>query len=122
MLQIPVKDNFFYLLTFLILFAFINPILEEWFWRLFLQKTYSDSEKNKWLLNINYTLFHWFIFCYIMDWRIATGITTTFFSIGKSFDYIKGKYGFITNCITHFGLSLAGAFALLDILYLEWEN
>lgn len=38
MLDIPMSYNPFYMIAFIFLMAFVNPILEEWFWRVFLGK------------------------------------------------------------------------------------
>lgn len=58
----------------------------------------------------------------MMNWKLALGITSTFFSIGQSFDYIKQKHGIISSILSHIGMSLAAAFCLMDVLYIEWEN
>ena len=56
----------------------------------------------------------------MVNWKIAIGLTTTALNIGRSFEYIKNKYGFLTAILTHFGLSIGSCLALIDILYLEW--
>ena len=47
----------------------MNPILEELFWRLFLMKTYKDSEINRNIMTFNYILYHW-IALYIMTGKL----------------------------------------------------
>ena len=121
-LTIPIKVSAIYIFAFFVLYGIVNPVLEEWFWRIFVPKTYPDSERNKWLLNLNYTFFHYVIIGYIMDWKYAIGVTSTFYSIGQSFEFIKKKYGIITGMICHLGMSLASTIALMDILYLEHQN
>jgi membrane protease YdiL (CAAX protease family) len=81
-LQIPIKFNFFYILFFFFFYGVVNPVLEEWFWRIFVPKTYTDSDRNKGLLSFVYTLFHYIIIGYMMDWKYAIGVTSTFYSIG----------------------------------------
>lgn len=122
MISFPVKYEALYLFVFALLISFVNPVLEEWFWRIFLQKTYRNSDNNKILLNINYTFFHFVLLCQIMDWKYAVGMMTNFFSIGRSFDYIKEKYGIITCMITHIGMSFASMLVLYDILFLGWKH
>lgn len=107
------------LILFLAILAFVNPILEEWFWRLFMTKTYQDSGINSWIINANYALFHFFILSTMTNWKLSIGLTTTFFSMGKSFEYIMKKYGFICTVITHLGVSIAATTCLIDVLYLE---
>jgi len=100
--------------------ALVNPILEEWFWRLFLAKT--CDEKHKMIINVSYVLFHYGVLSCIMNWKLAIGFTTTFFSVASSFEYIKSKYGFLTCVITHIGMSLASTFCWMDVLFLEMSN
>lgn len=40
MLDIPVSYNPIYMVLFIFCMAIINPILEEWFWRIFITKIY----------------------------------------------------------------------------------
>jgi hypothetical protein len=44
-----------------IVFSFINPLMEEWFWRLFLEKMLG--EKKNYIVHIAYTLFHFVGLC-----------------------------------------------------------
>jgi len=38
-IKLPVHYNILYFLALILLFAFCNPILEEWFWRIYVPKT-----------------------------------------------------------------------------------
>ena len=58
MIYIPVKFEFLYIFLLILLICVVNPIAEEWFWRLFLIKTMPEDKKSRILININYTLFH----------------------------------------------------------------
>lgn len=42
-ISIPIKYNFIYIFLFFIFYGIINPVLEEWFWRIFVPKTYPNS-------------------------------------------------------------------------------
>jgi len=55
----------------------------------------------------------------MLDWKIALGVTSTFYSIGKSFEYIKRKYGILTSVLTHIGLSVASTLMFLNIMYIR---
>lgn len=71
------------------------------------------------MINANYAIYHFLVLCAVGDWKIALGLTSTFFSIGKSFEYIIKKYGFITGVLTHFGVAVSSCLCFLDILYIE---
>jgi len=65
---------------------------------------------------------HFVILGQIMPWRYAVGMMTNFFSIARSFDFIKEKYGIITCVITHIGMSLSSTIVFYDILFLDWKH
>ena len=116
-LDIPITINAPYLITFAIFFIFVNPVLEELFWRLFMLKTFKDNDFNKSLVIFHYALYHVVVLLYIMEWKTAFLMVFTYFSIGKSLEYIKYKYGLISAILTHFGLSLGFALIFLDVIY-----
>lgn len=120
MLKIPVVFNALYLFIFCIFLAVVNPIMEEWFWRLFLEKTLG--QKKSLFIQISYALFHYAILTLVMDWKLAILFSTTFYSIARAFSHIKETKGIISCVIGHIGLSIACTIAFLDVLYIEWDH
>jgi hypothetical protein len=80
-LELPLKGEALYIVLFFLVFALVNPVLEEWFWRLFIPKTYSSTEINKYLIVGNYTLFNFVAMSFAINWTYAMGLATTFYSI-----------------------------------------
>ncbi|KAL4475817.1 hypothetical protein ABPG72_011378 [Tetrahymena utriculariae] len=119
-LDIPIKYNALYLFLFCIFLAFVNPVMEEWFWRLFLEKTLGQKKIT--FIQISYMIFHYSILSFLMSWQMSILFTTTFFQIAKTFSYIKENKGIISCIIGHLGLSIACTFSLLDVLYIEWDH
>lgn len=119
MIHVPIPRQGIELLFLFLTMQVINPILEEWFWRIFLPKTQSQHTLKPWIINSNYTLFHFVILWFCLKWKYAIGLATTFFQIGRSFDYIRDKYGIVTGILTHIGLSFASFFVICDLLLIE---
>jgi hypothetical protein len=55
-------------------------------------------------------------------WWICILFATTFYSIARTFSYVLNNKGFLSCIIGHTSLSLASFFAILDVLYIEWEH
>ena len=45
-----------------IMLVFINPIIEEWFWRIFLYECFPKTEAYKWLVSLFYGSYHFIPF------------------------------------------------------------
>ena len=116
-MEIPIQSNIYYMVAFTALFVFVNPVLEELFWRLFMLKTFKDNEFNKSLVIFHYALYHLVVLLFILEWKTAFLMVFTYFSIGKSLEYIKYKYGIIAAILTNFGLSFGIALIFLDVIY-----
>ncbi|CAK90055.1 unnamed protein product (macronuclear) [Paramecium tetraurelia] len=116
-LKIPLLEHPAYIGAFMLVLIICNPFLEEWYWRLFLMKTYKESENYRSLIHLFYTLFHFIMLLKIFksDWEFAIGFSTYFMSIGGSFEHIREKYGFITCLMAHYGMTLAASLALLVV-------
>lgn len=68
------------------------------------------------MINISYLLFHFALFSKYVGFFRAVPLVGTFFSVGRSMNHIKNKYGIASSVVTHYGISLGG-FALY--LYLK---
>ncbi|EGR27347.1 hypothetical protein IMG5_197320 [Ichthyophthirius multifiliis] len=119
-LQVPLKISFFYLLSFSIVFVCVNPVMEELFWRLFLEKMFKDDKK--YIVHIFYTIFHFIALCQFMSWTLSILFATTFYSIARTFSYVMHNKGLLASIIGHISLAFGSLFAILDILYIEWEH
>ena len=99
-----------------VLLSLINPLSEEVYWRLFLQKTLEKDYEKEHLTNVCYLIFHFTLFSTFLGFWKAVPFVLTFYSIGRSMKHIKNKWGILASILTHYGITLAG-FALL--LYLR---
>jgi hypothetical protein len=120
-MKIPIVENSPIYIFFLCFFlAIINPILEEIYWRLFLFKTFKDTDTNRNMINTFYVLYQFFVLYYITQNGLSSIVMTfTYFSIGKSFERIKDKFGIISTILTHLGFSLSLMIIMFDIIYLK---
>lgn len=57
---------------------------------------------------IAYLGLHLILFTHVLGYKRALVLTGTFFSVGRSMQYIKDKEGIICAVITHYGITCAG--------------
>ncbi|KAM3140161.1 hypothetical protein pb186bvf_007714 [Paramecium bursaria] len=92
--------------------------MEEIFWRVFLMKTYKDSDSGRFMINLFYASIHFVVLQRLFkDLEYSIGFSLYFYSIGGSFDHIRTKFGLITTLLAHYGLTIAFSLVLLIILY-----
>ena len=115
--HIPVVYNPFYLTCLLVSLVFLNPLLEEWFWRVFLSKTLEDNGKKLDIINFHYGIYHFYIIYYIVGIKSAFMFTMTYLSFGRSMQFMKEKYGYGSCVLTHLGLSLGMVLCFFDVIY-----
>lgn len=115
--HIPVTYNPIYFILLLISLVFLNPVLEEWFWRIFLNKTLENSDKMLDFVNLHYGIYHSYIIYYVIGFKSAVMFTLTYLSFGRSMQFMKEKYGYISCLFTHIGLSLGMVLCFCDAIY-----
>lgn len=77
-------------------------------------KTYKENEKYRMIINSTYAGYHLIIlFKFFYDWEFAIGFAAYFYSIGRSFEYIREKYGLITCLMAHYGMTFASSLAII---------
>lgn len=106
----------------MILLVFANPLLEEWFWRVFLVKTLENSSKIRDWINLHYGIYHFYIIFHLIGLKSAFIFTMTYLSFGRSMQFMKEKYGYLSCVFTHLGISLGILFVFFDVLYLQKDN
>ena len=115
--HIPILRNPLYLAFLLACLVLINPLLEEWYWRIFLNKTLENTLKMLDFVNLHYGLFHTYIIFYVIGLKSAFMFTLTYLSFGRSMQFMKEKYGYISCIFTHVGLSLGMVLCFCDAIY-----
>ncbi len=87
----------------------VNPVLEEWFWRMFLAKAISSGGAlDRYCSLVAYLCLHWVLFSHVLGLKRAVFLTGTFFSVGRSMQHIKDREGILCAIITHYGITAAG--------------
>jgi len=119
--HIPIVYNPIYLAFLLISLVILNPFLEEWFWRIFLNKTLENTDKMLDFVNLHYGLFHSYIIFYVVGLKTAVMFTLTYLSFGRSMQFMKEKYGYISCVFTHVGLSMGMVLCFCDAIYNQEE-
>lgn len=115
-LQLPIRYNYPYLIGIGLLMAIAVPIAEEWFWRTFAIKSFPESDTNKKLIAGYYAFYHWVMFMFMMDWKAATLLVGTFYSMAVTMDYVRNKYGLITAWLLHIGINTSLTLVFLDVV------
>lgn len=114
--NIPVKKTFFDTALFFFVFSFINPLLEELFWRGFLLKSYRDRKLSYVIVSIHFALYHWFSVNYItQNWLFSTAATFSIFVLGAKLMYLREKCGMVAAVLAHAGADLAVAIIVWHI-------
>lgn len=119
--HIPISLNQFYLILLLVALVLANPVLEEWYWRLFLSKTLENSAKMLDFINIHYGIFHTYIIFHVIGLKSAIMFTLTYLSFGRSMQFMKEKYGYISCIMTHLGLAMGMVLCFCDAIYNQEE-
>jgi len=99
-------------------FVFINPIVEELFWRFFCDLFMGKGRTwyNKLDITFHFALYHWFVAFFItQDPFLSTGGFLGVLTLGYILNFFKEKRGLITAMIVHLGVDLAGGFAIWDM-------
>jgi len=102
----------------LIEFIFINPVVEEVFWRFFcdLFTGRGKSIFHKIDVAFHFALYHWFVVYYMSsDFYVCTAGAIALFGLGYTLTLVKQKYGIVTAMIIHVGVDLAAGIAVYDV-------
>jgi len=111
--HVPLQFNWNYLYVFFAMFAGINPILEELFWRMFVGNITANNEKGKLVLAVHYGLYHFFVVDYIMrDAALALMMTVIITILGRALHFLKDRFGLIAAIVAHIGVD-AGVCVLI---------
>lgn len=116
-LNLPMRFELVYLLALGFLFAIINPVVEEIYWRVFLAKTYPDDIKHRLLINTFYASYHFFVVEYIFGWRLGALGACAVFVLGLLMDVLRRKVGLIAAILLHMGVDFAVVMVFADIVF-----
>jgi hypothetical protein len=103
----------------------LNPFLEEWFWRIFIQKllsSNSNSEFWKILISFEFSFYHFFVITYFSTWNKAIFLTILIFFGGRILLYIKETLGYLVASLVHLGADMAIITIALLIVYYVNHN
>jgi len=106
-LNIPLRRTFSVCVTFFIIFSFVNPVLEEFFWRVFLAKNMVKNELYNMWVSVHYALYHVFVIQYIVqDWLVAGVVMIGLIGLGRFFAYLRDQKGIIVSILAHLGADM----------------
>lgn len=106
-LNIPLRRTTSVCVLFFIIFSFVNPVLEEFFWRVFLAKNLVKSELYNMWVSFHYGLYHIFVVQYIVqDWLISSAIMINLICLGRFFAYLRDQKGIIVSILAHLGADM----------------
>ena len=98
-LNIPIRRNKAIVFIFCIVFSFVNPLLEEIFWRVFLSTCLKGRE---YLVTFHYALYHLFAIQYLIgNWPLGILGTIGIYVLGRIFEHFHNSDGLIASVITH---------------------
>lgn len=109
-LNIPLERTTSTTVIFFIIFSFINPVLEEFFWRVFLPKSLKVGELYNLLVSFHYALYHIFVVHYISQcWIVSTILMLNIFILGRFLVYLRDNKGLIVGTLAHLGADMGVA-------------
>jgi len=108
--NIPVGKTFFDTALFFFVFSFLNPLIEELFWRAFLLKSYRNRKLAYVIVTLHFALYHLFSANYIaQNWLFSTAATFSILILGAILMYLREKCGMVTAVLAHAGGDMAVA-------------
>ena len=103
-----------------VMLTIINPVIEEWFWRVFLYECFKRREFEKWLVSAFYASYHFVTFeFYSGELLVALISVIGIWILGRIFVFIKEHFGFLTAVLFHVGVD-AGVCLSSYLIMLEW--
>ena len=117
-LRVPSIHDTVTAILLVIEFIFINPVVEEVFWRFFCDLFLGRGKTvlQKMDVAFHFALYHWFVVYYMTsDIYLTTVGACALFILGYTLTLIKQRYGLITTMIIHLGVDLAAGIAVWDI-------
>jgi len=117
-LRVPSIKDTITAIILVIEFVFINPVVEEVFWRFFcdLFTGRGKSIFHKIDVAFHFALYHWFVVYYMSsDIYVCTAGAFALFGLGFILTLVKQKYGIVTAMIIHVGVDLAAGIAVWDV-------
>lgn len=102
-IEVPVHNNLFDISLLIVLLGICNPLLEEWFWRIFLYKFFEKNERNNWLLSLCYSSYHFFVVLKLTDVICASISMLGICALGRFFLLLLERKGYFTAAIAHLG-------------------
>jgi len=119
-LRLPSPDDFAAAIIMTLQFIFINPILEELFWRVFCDAFTGQGRtiKQKLDVAVHFAAYHFFVIIYLTkeDYVLCTVGFFVIVAMGYIFTCMKQKFGLITTTIIHIGIDLAAAIVVVDMV------
>ena len=119
--NVPLRKETSVAAIFFVLFSFVNPVLEELFWRVFLAKCYPKTEFYNIWVTLHYTFYHVFVLYFIFqEYPIITVcVTVIIMLVGRLFIYLRETMGFFAAVFAHLGvdMSVALMFAHLTLYH-----
>lgn len=117
-IRMPSVNDHFIAILLAIEFIIVNPIIEEFFWRVFCElfigqgKTFAQKID----LSLHFGCYHFFVaFFMTQDFLLSLGGCLAVSILGYILTIAKQRYGVITAMVIHVGVDLAAGIAVLDI-------
>jgi hypothetical protein len=119
--QLPFESYSLWYLGLLSLeFAVINPILEEWYWNVFLfsniKRMYHGKKRGYAKLQVFFAAYHFFVILYLFGLPMAVLGFFLVLLAGVILSFIRNRFGFLVSAMAHFGADCAIVICFLDIM------
>eukprot|EP01017_Pseudomicrothorax_dubius_P037781 TRINITY_DN5584_c0_g1_i5.p1 TRINITY_DN5584_c0_g1~~TRINITY_DN5584_c0_g1_i5.p1 ORF type:complete len:205 (-),score=28.15 TRINITY_DN5584_c0_g1_i5:174-788(-) len=120
-MRLPVRSNYLYLGAMTIEFVFINPILEQIYWNVFLVGLCEPGKKitlrTVAKITTFFGLYHFFTISYIIGIRLAIPATIGISFAGLCFLFIRCHFGLLASILTHLGADLGIVLVIFDLVF-----
>jgi len=116
--RIPLLDSPVICLLMAIEFIFVNPVVEEVFWRVFCDLFAGQGKTlmNKLDVAFHFGLYHWFVGYFLcQDLLLSTASFFGVVALGYILNLVKERAGLITAIVVHIGVDLAAVITIWDL-------
>jgi len=116
--RIPLLENPVICFLLFLEFVFVNPIVEEVFWRVFCDLFTGQGKTlmNKLDVAFHFGLYHWFVGYFLcQDLLLSTASFFGVVALGYILTLVKERFGLITAIVVHIGVDLAAVITIWDL-------
>ncbi|EAR96195.1 CAAX protease self-immunity protein (macronuclear) [Tetrahymena thermophila SB210] len=119
LLKVQNDKSELFIMTSCMVYSLVNPIFEEWFWRIFVRKIWNRQEREykNLYISLHYAAAYGVLIYSLSSSQIITYCLTLFFFLANEvFQIIGEKSGIISSMLAQMGMHIAVSIIMIDII------